>query len=93
MTVEEVSDILLRLIDGYERFETENLALRAVLQFAVPRPGEPGLQRQVADLIEDARNGPVHQRYDDLRRQIRQAAEDRQLIELLQQFPPAGRAN
>lgn len=99
MTVEELRDILLKIMDGYERLVTENLALKAVMENAVPKSKEPPLQKQVAGLIEDAKQrkvpefNEVLQRYHDLRQQIRQALEDRQLIELLQQFPPEGGIN
>ncbi len=93
MTTAELRTILIEIVGSQERLVMENLALKTVLQFAEPRPGEPALQTQLADLIEDAANGPVHQQFEALRQQIQQAAGDQQLNELLMQFPPKGEPN
>lgn len=94
MTPEELRDLLLRMADSFERMEMENAALKAILHHGVPRPGEPPLQTQLADLLGDApADNPIHERYEQLRREIRQAAEERRLQELLVRFPLVGRPN
>lgn len=93
MTTADLRNILIKIVGSQERLVTENVALKAVLQFAEPRPGEPPLQTQLAELIEDAANGPVHQQFEVLRQQIQQAAGDQQLNDLLMQFPPQGEPN
>jgi hypothetical protein len=93
MTPEEIRDMLIRMADSQERMETENAALKAVLGFALPRPGEPPLQTQVDDIVRDVANNPVHQRYEEFRREIQRAYEERRLQELLARFPPVGRPN
>jgi hypothetical protein len=99
VTTEELRNILLSIVDDYERLITENLALKAVLQSEVPPERDP--QRQVQDLIEGMKNrafrhpkfDTLREQYDDLRQQIQQAAEDHQLVELLMQFPVRGGIN
>ncbi len=89
MTPEEIRDMLIRMDNSLERMEVENAALKAVLGYARPRPGEPPLQTQVDDVIRDAANHPIHRRYEELRGEIRQAFEERRLQELAMRFPPA----
>lgn len=93
MTPEQIRDMLNRMTDSQERMETENAALKAVLGYALPRPGEPPLQTQVDDLVRDAANNPIHRRYEEFRVEIQRAYEERRLQELLARFPPAGRPN
>jgi hypothetical protein len=97
VTVDELREVLLKVANEYDKLMTENAALKAVIQSVAPRPGEPDLQKQVSDLIKDAKNTPqlrdVQRQYDNLRWQIQQAAEDRQLFELLRRFPLGGDAN
>jgi hypothetical protein len=93
VTPEEIRDLLIRMADSFERMETENAALKAVLAYARPHPGEPPLQTQVDHLLEDVANNPIHLRYEQLRGDLRQAAEEHCLQEILIRFPPAGGAN
>ena len=83
------------MADSFERMESENAALKAILENARPGPGEPPLQTQVDDLIRDAANNPnlIHERYEQLRAEIRRAAEEHRLQEILIRFPPAGEPN
>jgi len=87
VTVEELASVLLSLLDDFEVVVTENGALKVVLGQGVPKSvGEPPLDQQLADLLADIRNGrapnPVHQRFEDLRQQIRQAIQQQKLAEL-----------
>ena len=87
MTVEELASVLLSLLDDFEVVVTENGALKVVLGQGVPKSvGVPPLDQQLADLLADIRNGrapnPVHQRFEDLRQQIRQAIQQQKLAEL-----------
>ena len=90
MTPGELRDLLLRLADSFERIEMDNALLRAVLQNAVPRHSEAPLEIQLDDLRRHlpAKN-PVHERYERLRREIRETAEERRLQELFLRLPPA----
>jgi DNA-binding GntR family transcriptional regulator len=94
VTLEEFRDKLLNLVNELERRTTELYAQRAVLQAHVP-----DWQAQVQELIHAMQSGnhpqfqTVHQQFDDMRQQIQQAAEDHQLVELFQQFPPTGEPN
>jgi hypothetical protein len=91
--VDELRSILLKIVDCHEALAVENIALKAVLQSAEPRPGEPSLKTQVAELLEDIAGSSVHQFYDTLRQDIHQAAHDEELNELLKRFPPTGEPN
>jgi hypothetical protein len=97
VTLEQFREKLLNLVNDLERRTTELLAQRAVLEMEVPP--EHDWQTQVQQLIHEMETGnhpqfhALHQQYDDMRQQIQQAAEDHQLIELFQQFPPTGEPN
>jgi hypothetical protein len=93
VTPEEIRDLLIRMADSFERMETENAALKTVLAYAWPRPDEPPLQTQVDNLLQDVANNPIHLRYEQLREELRQAAEEHRLQEILARFPPGGRPN
>lgn len=87
MTLEEVLNVLVRLLDDFEQVLTENGALRVVLKQGVPRDsGAPSLSQQVEHLLADIKNGeapnPLHERFELLRRQIRKAAAGQNLAEL-----------
>jgi hypothetical protein len=94
MTAEETRDLLIRIVDSFERLELENAALKAIMQNALPHPGEAPLQTQLEDLIHDAGpENPIHTKYEDLRAEIQEAYENHQLQELLMTFPPVGEPN
>ena len=94
MTPEETRDLLVRIADSFERLELENAALKAIMENALPQPGEAPLQTQLQELIHDAApQNPIHTRYEGLREEIQEAYENHQLQELLMTFPPAGEPN
>jgi hypothetical protein len=94
VTPEETRDLLIRIADSFERMELENAALKAVMQNAMPHPGEAPLQTQLEELIEEAApQNPIHTRYEALREEIQEAYENHQLQQLLMTFPPAGEPN
>jgi hypothetical protein len=89
MTTEE-RDTVLRMVDTYERLLIENSARKAVMKSLSPRPGDPALEQQVANLIGDMRfDNEIHQHFEQLRQKIRKIADDHSLIELLKQLPPS----
>ena len=96
MTIEELRDGLTSMVNAYEKLVIENLALRAVLQSAVPQPGEPPLSIQVNEVIQGVNENvhdPVRKLYADWRQRIQQAAADHQFLELLKKAPPKGGIN
>jgi hypothetical protein len=92
MNPEETRDLLIRMTDSLERMEADCLALKAVLQNALPKPGEPPLQKQVDDIREDAAHA-IHKRYEELRAEIRRAAEDRRMVEIALRLPQDQKPN
>lgn len=71
--------------------ELENTALKAIMQNALPHPGEAPLQTQLEDVIHDAApENPVHTKYGGLREEIQEVYENHQLQQMLMTFPPAG---
>jgi hypothetical protein len=94
MTPEETRDLLVRIADSFDRMELENVALKAIMQNALPHPGELPLQTRLEDLIHDAApENPIHAKYESLREEIQEAYENHQLQALLMTFPPAGEPN
>lgn len=87
MTSDE-RDTVLRIVDTYERLLIENSVRKAVMKSLSPRPGDPALEQQVANLIGDMRfDSEIHQHFEQLRQKIRKIVEDHSLIELLKQLP------
>jgi hypothetical protein len=93
VTPEETRDLLVRMANSLELMETDCLVYRAVLQSAQPRPGEPPLQTQVDELRAGAARGIIHERYEQLRAEIRRAADDRRMVEIALRLPPVERPN
>ena len=88
MTTDE-RDTVLRIVDTYERLLIENSVRKAAMKSLSPRPGDPALEQQVANLMGDMRfDNEIHQHFEQLRQKIRKIAEDHSLIELLKQLPP-----
>lgn len=95
MTTEGMKTILVGMLRQFERLTVENYALRAILQFGVPRnPGEPPLEQQANAMIADPEvQTRFHGQFAPLYEQIEAAAREAELLELLARYPQAERPN